>query len=279
MPPKALIEELEAIVGKEDADAFVEYATGLDSGKLAKDALLDFKGDFSDKQKRTNTHKFFKAHLLRYESDTLQLDEKRMVRVFLHEGMSKNKRQKQGITSHSWGDRSLKGVKMPEILQFALQKTNFESMQAVHYIAKRVKKQSKFFAICGNKDKRGITTQRVTLSRGNAEQMIRAQRSKDWDGKIKMGSFQRVFKEAALGALTGNRFSIALRFIPPDIEDAEIGKNVTAAMNEGFVNYFGMQRFGTYSVRTHEIGKEVVRHNWKEVVRMILRQHAEIDDE
>jgi hypothetical protein len=63
-----------------------------------------------------------------------------MVRVYLHEGMSKNKRQKIGITSYGWGDRSLSGIKMPEILEFALQKTNFESMQAVHYIAKRVKK-------------------------------------------------------------------------------------------------------------------------------------------
>ena len=71
MPPTALIEELEAIVGKEDTDAFVEYATGVESGKLAKDAMLDFKSDFSDKQKRTNIHKFFKANLLRYESDTL----------------------------------------------------------------------------------------------------------------------------------------------------------------------------------------------------------------
>lgn len=85
-----------------------------------------------------------------------------------------------------------------------------------------------------------------------------------------MGSFERVFKEVALGALTGNRFSVALRFIPAEIEDAEISKNVKAAMNEGFVNYFGMQRFGTYSVRTHEVGKEVVRHNWKKVARIIL---------
>ena len=109
--------------------------------------------------------------------------------------------------------------------------------------------------------------------------MIRAQRSRDWDSRIKMGSFQRVFKEAALGALAGNRFSVALRFIPADIEDSEIAKNVEAAKSEGFLNYFGMQRFGTYSVRTHEIGKEVVRHNWKEVARMILAQHAEIDAE
>lgn len=66
-------------------------------------------------------------------------------------------------------------------------------MQAVHYISKRVKKLPRYFAICGNKDKRGITTQRVTLSRGNAEQLIKAQKNRDWDKKIKMGSFERVF--------------------------------------------------------------------------------------
>lgn len=50
-----------------------------------------------------------------------------------------------------------------------MQKTNFETMQAIHYISKRVRKMPKYFGICGNKDKRGITTQRITISRGNAE--------------------------------------------------------------------------------------------------------------
>ena len=36
-------------------------------------------------------------------------------------------------------------------------------MQAVHYIAKQVKKYGKHFQIAGNKDKRGVTTQRATL--------------------------------------------------------------------------------------------------------------------
>lgn len=57
-------------------------------------------------------------------------------------------------------------------------------MQAIHYISKRIKKQIKHFAICGNKDKRGITTQRITINRGNAEMIIKAQKNKDWDMKI-----------------------------------------------------------------------------------------------
>lgn len=36
-----------------------------------------------------------------------------------------------------------------------------------------------------------------------------------------------------------------------------------------------MQRFGSYSIRTHQIGKEILNHNWKEVIRLILIQHAD----
>ena len=47
--------------------------------------------------------------------------------------------------------------------------------------------------------------------------MIRFQRSKNWDPKIKVGTFERVFNPLRLGQLSGNRFSVALRFIPNDI--------------------------------------------------------------
>jgi tRNA(Glu) U13 pseudouridine synthase TruD len=52
--------------------------------------------------------------------------------------------------------------------------------------------------------------------------LIRAMRSKDWDPKIKLGSFERVFSEVRLGMLKGNRFSVALRYIDNNIEDKQI---------------------------------------------------------
>ena len=58
-------------------------------------------------------------------------------------------------------------------LQMALMKSNMDTMQAIHYIAKKLKKFSKFFQICGNKDKRGITTQRITIMKVNPEMLIR----------------------------------------------------------------------------------------------------------
>ena len=77
-----------------------------------------------------------------------------------------------------------------------------------------------------------------------------------------------------LGMLKGNRFSIALRFISNDISDQQIKQNVVNAQKNGFINYFGMQRFGSYSIRTHEIGKAILHCEWKEVCRLILAQYV-----
>lgn len=70
----------------------------------------------------------------------------------------------------------------------------------------------------------------MTIQRCDAEFLIRQQRCKDWDNKIKVGSFERVYKPLALGALNGNRFSIALRFIPLEISDEQIRANVNSAI-------------------------------------------------
>jgi tRNA(Glu) U13 pseudouridine synthase TruD len=45
----------------------------------------------------------------------------------------------------------------------------------------------------------------------------------------------------------------------------------------GFINYFGMQRFGTYNVRTHQIGIENLHQNWIKVAHLILSQHPDGD--
>jgi tRNA pseudouridine13 synthase len=47
----------------------------------------------------------------------------------------------------------------------------------------------------------------------------------------------------------------------------------------GFINYFGMQRFGTYNVRTHEIGMANLKQDWLQTVRLILSQHPDGDVE
>jgi tRNA pseudouridine13 synthase len=43
---------------------------------------------------------------------------------------------------------------------------------------------------------------------------------------------------------------------------------------KGFPNYFGLQRFGTSQIRTHEVGKLLLQKNWKEAYCAVLRQEC-----
>ena len=69
-----------------------------------------------------------------------------------------------------------------------------------------------------------------------------------------------------------NRFSLALRFIE-GVTNEQIHENVESIKSKGFINYFGMQRFGWFNIMTHTIGKEVIKQNWKEVIHMIISQY------
>lgn len=80
-----------------------------------------------------------------------------------------------------------------------------------------------------------------------------------------------------LGDLSGNRFSLAIRFIEGSVKnlylgatDEEIKQNVENLGENGFLNYFGMQRFGCFNIMTHTIGKEAIKQNWKEVISKLL---------
>lgn len=60
-----------------------------------------------------------------------------------------------------------------------------------------------------------------------------------------------------LGDLSGNRFKIVLRELS-EKNDLTISKSIESLKNNGFLNYFGLQRFGNnIEVPTHIIGKQV----------------------
>jgi tRNA pseudouridine13 synthase len=65
-----------------------------------------------------------------------------------------------------------------------------------------------------------------------------------------------------VGGLFGNQFGLILRLIDP--ADAEVvSERVESLGKIGMINYFGMQRFGQFSVKTHELGAMVIRREWK----------------
>ena len=82
----------------------------------------------------------------------------------------------------------------------------------------------------------------------------------------------RYIKESLfLGDLSGNHFTVALRCCTScypvcmhyneliirnvSAEDVVVDEAVKALKQSGFINYFGMQRFGTAAAPTYAIGK------------------------
>lgn len=81
---------------------------------------------------------------------------------------------------------------------------------------------------------------------------------------VKIGNICFKNKPLKLGKLNGNRFRIALRNVTAD--DETINKAMESLKVNGFVNYYGMQRFGNdKEVPTYLIGVKLMQGNFKEV--------------
>lgn len=82
---------------------------------------------------------------------------------------------------------------------------------------------------------------------------------------IKIGNICFKNQPLKLGRLRGNRFRIALRNITAD--DDTVNKSMESLKDRGFINYYGLQRFGNdKEVPTFLIGAKLMQGNWKEVV-------------
>ncbi|KAM0824466.1 hypothetical protein ACQ4PT_070182 [Festuca glaucescens] len=76
----------------------------------------------------------------------------------------------------------------------------------------------------------------------------------------------------------GNRFTITLRGVVAESEDV-IKAAVDGLGKNGFINYYGLQRFGSGSVPTHLIGAALLRGEWKTSVNLVLDpREGERDD-
>ncbi|KAF8038939.1 hypothetical protein BT93_B1482 [Corymbia citriodora subsp. variegata] len=153
-----------------------------------------------------------------------------------------------------------------KFLRFHLYKENKDTQEALGLIGKMLGTQSRSFGFAGTKDKRAVSTQRVTIFKQSASKL--ASLNKKLIG-IKVGDFCYVKDGLVLGQLLGNRFTVTLRGVVADSEDT-IKAAADALGKQGFINYFGLQRFGSGSVPTHDIGAALLQGEWKTAVSMIL---------
>ena len=167
--------------------------------------------------------------------------------------------------------------KTKTILYFSMLKRNIDTVGAINYISRMLHRNPKIIKFAGNKDKRGITTQKLSCYNTLPNEITGMVNSKNFNKNIELGNFSFSDKELRLGLLKGNQFCVALRFIEDKDFEINFPKIIKSLNENGFINYFGMQRFGVNNIPTHYIGKLIIKKLWKDAFLNILNSECVFD--
>ena len=92
---------------------------------------------------------------------------------------------------------------------------------------------------------------------------------KNQNARLAVGDFEYKTTELEMGDLSGNRFSIVLRNI---CKDQDVEASLRSLKDNGFINYYGLQRFGNSSfVKTSDVGLALIKSDWMRAIELILR--------
>ncbi|CAK7340929.1 unnamed protein product [Dovyalis caffra] len=359
---EAEIELFRSLAGDSDAEKLKSFISLVNSGNGSEESVSHIVlFPDSDKAHRTAVHNFFKQNFKFLVTDTTDGPDasSKCIRVRLdsrglkNNGRNSRKRKERGDKPFDSRGSSNWPEHIGKFLRFHLYKENKDTQEALGIIGKMLGVQTRSFGFAGTKDKRAVSTQRVshfsvTKSAANVIMVVsyyqksfaptctllltldvtkmefhaililstssacvhvvlyswaldnlpyflspcgedvseekiffcfqvtvfkqHASRLAALNDRligIKVGDFCHVKEGLLLGQLLGNRFTVTLRGVVADSEDT-IKASADSLGRHGFINYFGLQRFGSGSVPTHFIGAALLRGEWKSAISMIL---------
>jgi tRNA pseudouridine13 synthase len=196
----------------------------------------------------------------------------------------------QHVARSNWRDRGSGDAAKPkkqngEYLHFTLYKENKDTMEAINYIARLLKIKASNFGFAGTKDRRAATCQRMSVH------WYQDINSLNWlntrETRIRVGDFSFHKNPIQLGQHGGNEFIIVLKnteltrgapcSVQSRLENTQVCVQAALdhVMNHGYINYYGLQRFGTHTFGTQEIGMMILKGDFKKAVDAILHVDAE----
>eukprot|EP00730_Choanoeca_flexa_P003342 TRINITY_DN11375_c0_g1_i3.p1 TRINITY_DN11375_c0_g1~~TRINITY_DN11375_c0_g1_i3.p1 ORF type:complete len:648 (+),score=108.11 TRINITY_DN11375_c0_g1_i3:105-1946(+) len=173
--------------------------------------------------------------------------------------------KRDGKVSQDWRDQD-------DITLVAVTKVNVESHHLLDILARGVGIKPFMVGIAGTKDKLARTTQLVTISGVTPRKLLEHKAQLEQSGNIKLGRPCRAQRMLALGDLLGNRFTLMLRNVMGNRDDIDAA--LTRLSQDGFVNYYGQQRFGGPNSLSppHLVGRLILQRQYLEAVRLMLAE-------
>jgi tRNA pseudouridine13 synthase len=142
---------------------------------------------------------------------------------------------------------------------FNLIKINKDTFEAVRIISKALGIAPKRISYAGLKDKRAISVQQASV-RGNYVEALKKLKVQD----IFIRNINPTKNPVKLGSNWGNYFEITIRNIEDTgSEKKRIDDILEKLRSNGFPNYFGLQRFGTFRPNSHLIGRYILENDFK----------------
>ncbi|ABN67230.2 predicted protein [Scheffersomyces stipitis CBS 6054] len=233
---------------------------------------METKTSFDDKQQRGKLHQLLRAAFQgKLESITSPENTfkiaiaKKTSRGRQHPQESMHHVDENGILNYGLGA-------FKPYLHFTVFKENRETMEVASTISKFLRIPHKAINYAGTKDRRGATCQRFSIHKGK---VVRVNSLNKALKNTVLGGFTYEDSPLGLGDLKGNQFTITIRDVEPLGGEnlAEIVDNSFTSLKEkGFINYFGMQRFGSFSISTHMLGIHLLKEEWKDAAELILSE-------
>ncbi|XP_013979561.1 pseudouridylate synthase 7 homolog isoform X2 [Salmo salar] len=249
----------EATVEQPESQVFTEeQKQQLEQLQLFKNKEGDVSIEVADdtKEKRTLVHKAVKTLYPGLETKTEEREGKKFIVAYHAAGQ----KALAAPRKHSWPKS--RGA----FCHFVLYKENRDTMEAINVLSKFLRMRPNVFSYMGTKDKRAITVQEIAVLKITAERLSHLNKCLN---NFKLGNFCYKKHPLKLGELQGNHFTVVIRNITGTEE--QVQQAMSSLRETGFINYYGMQRFGTTAVPTHQVGKAILQDNWKEVIDLILK--------
>ncbi|NPA85811.1 MAG: tRNA pseudouridine(13) synthase TruD [bacterium] len=151
----------------------------------------------------------------------------------------------------------LKKRKSGRYLIVKILKKGWDTIKLAHYIARVCGISPKQVTYCGIKDKHALTVQHFCLEGVDERALSLLSRLKDVEVLEWYFSDEKLW----LGKLRGNKFRIIIKeikYIDNFIEACELVRK------EGFLNLYGLQRFGIQRPNTHLVGRLLLQEAYEQ---------------
>jgi tRNA pseudouridine13 synthase len=145
-------------------------------------------------------------------------------------------------------------------------KTDLETHHLVRDLSRRFRISQKRISWAGTKDKRAVTTQRMSLDSVRIEAPLELRNAL-------VEPIGRSDRPVTLGDLEGNKFLVAIRAVEGSKSD--VTQSVARVLDEmrdahGVPNFFGIQRFGSIRPLNHLVGRALVEGDIERAVMTYL---------